>query len=348
MNQEEGKQLVQLLKREGYNESNIPKQKILARLFYQSQKISDNLPSELKTTLENKRILVNQNGEIYSKIRIVPYRGKYFIVDSPFIASTGGTNHYHSNNAGVYGFIGNDGMMLSDYVLSQISGRRFKMGLDLCTGSGIIGMSISDFCDNVYGVDIDESALNWAKFNTRLNDVNNYEPSLGNLYSGVNNIDPFDIIVSNPSYSFFSPEFMKKYRLRAHEVAGDYGLELIFKIIDGFETHLEPNGEAYLCTLTPIVNGRDYMEEQIKFRYSKLNYAFEIVYNNSYIQRECETYYKSLGIGQIYFVCVKVQKGQSFSVRKVYTKAYYLSRLPLVNYVPNTLKQFLRRKLVGR
>lgn len=71
--------------------------------------------------------------------------------------------------------------------------------LDMCTGSGCIAISLAKYLNNVevVAVDISQNALNVAKENARINNVEiNFINS--NLFDNVHN--RFDIIVSNPPY----------------------------------------------------------------------------------------------------------------------------------------------------
>lgn len=71
--------------------------------------------------------------------------------------------------------------------------------LDLCTGSGCIGISIQSFCPEtkVTAADISEDALKVAKYNALQNQVLvNFVHS--NLFSEISGT--FDLIVSNPPY----------------------------------------------------------------------------------------------------------------------------------------------------
>lgn len=72
--------------------------------------------------------------------------------------------------------------------------------LDLCAGSGAIGISIAKYVknSNVTEVDISDDALNVAKKNTRINKVENVEFIKSNMFEELNG--KFDIIVSNPPY----------------------------------------------------------------------------------------------------------------------------------------------------
>jgi release factor glutamine methyltransferase len=73
--------------------------------------------------------------------------------------------------------------------------------LDICTGSGCIGISIAHFFkeSNVCAVDISEDALLVALKNKELNHVENINFLKSDLFSSLDN-EKFDIIVSNPPY----------------------------------------------------------------------------------------------------------------------------------------------------
>lgn len=72
--------------------------------------------------------------------------------------------------------------------------------LDLCTGSGAIGIAIAKYLSNakVVCVDISAEAIDIAKKNAKLNNVCNIEFIKSNMFENVN--EKFDIIVSNPPY----------------------------------------------------------------------------------------------------------------------------------------------------
>lgn len=77
--------------------------------------------------------------------------------------------------------------------------------LDLCTGSGCIAITIAKKNPDVivYGVDISEDALRFAKENALLNDTRNVKFLKGDLFEPLRLISPrikFDLIVANPPY----------------------------------------------------------------------------------------------------------------------------------------------------
>ena len=227
LKEEDAELLLEILKEVNYMKDAPVSDSLLSLLFYQSKGVdSAQLKGLHYEDLLKRGILIRENGVIYASIRVVFFRGNYFIVDSPRIASSGTVDHFHSNKKDMYGVIGNDGLMLLNYIILEIGGEKYQNGLDIGTGSGLIGISLLPWVNSITGVDIAEPAVNWAKLNKKINHVEKYFPCVGNLYKPAEGNDSFDFIVSNPSYSFFPPEFVAKYQIRAHEFSEDYGLEL--------------------------------------------------------------------------------------------------------------------------
>lgn len=76
-----------------------------------------------------------------------------------------------------------------------------KNVLDMCTGSGCIAVSITKYSNNVkmFAIDISEQALEVAKENAILNNVN-ITLLKSDLFNGVDKDKKFNMIVSNPPY----------------------------------------------------------------------------------------------------------------------------------------------------
>ena len=97
-----------------------------------------------------------------------------------------------------------DTEILVEEVLKKISEKAKKNEtieiLDLCTGSGAIGISISIYFPNslVTIRDISEDALEVAKLNVEKQKCKNIKIVKSDFFDGING--KFDIIVSNPPY----------------------------------------------------------------------------------------------------------------------------------------------------
>jgi release factor glutamine methyltransferase len=75
--------------------------------------------------------------------------------------------------------------------------------LDLCTGSGCLALTLAkEFPDaQVYGTDISEIAIRYARNNAKLNKIKNVTFIKGSLFEPVKkSLNTFDLIVLNPPY----------------------------------------------------------------------------------------------------------------------------------------------------
>ncbi len=123
--------------------------------------------------------------------------------------------------------------------------------LDLCTGSGAIGISIAKNVPNakILATDISKNAIDIAKQNAKYNGVlNNIEFTESNLFDKLKNLK-FDIIVSNPPY--IPTEEIKtlpKDVRQEPKIAldgGKDGLDFYRKIAENAYKFL--NRQGYLC-----------------------------------------------------------------------------------------------------
>ena len=347
LKEHDAERLLEILKEADYSKNFRVLDSQLSLLFYQSKGVdSSQLEDSFYEDLLEKGILMQEKGMVYASVRVVFFEGNFFMVDSPHIASTGGISHYHSNKDGMYGFVGDDGLMLINYVIRGMKADRYQNGLDIGTGSGLIGISLLPWIDSIIGVDIMEPAITWAQLNKKINHVDRYFPRVGSLYEPVQENGPFDFIVSNPSFSFSPPDFITKYKVQEHEISKDYGLEQVFKIIDGFSEHLTSNGRAVICTLAPIIYGEDYLINKIKKKYSDCRYSVKIHYNLIHkIPVEYEKYYRSCGIGRLNFVFITIINGQDFLIKRSYSKLYFFSLFRWRSKVPLKLKRWLMKYL---
>ena len=83
--------------------------------------------------------------------------------------------------------------------------------LDVGTGSGIHALQLTGHADTVLGTDLSPRAVDFARFNARLNGITNVQFAHADVACGLEGEEPFDLIVSNPPY-LISPETAVVYR----------------------------------------------------------------------------------------------------------------------------------------
>jgi len=89
--------------------------------------------------------------------------------------------------------------------LSRFAVRRHSRAtLDLGTGSGILSLAASRWSDAVMATDLNQRAVDCARFNSRLNGIDNIEAMAGDCYEPVRG-RKFDLILSNPPF-FITPQ----------------------------------------------------------------------------------------------------------------------------------------------
>lgn len=135
--------------------------------------------------------------------------------------------------------------------------------LDLCAGSGAIGISIAKYVENVKILesDISTKALEIAKYNSNKNNVyKKLEFIHTDMFNNIQN--KFDIIVSNPPYikTNIIKTLDKEVQNEPHIAldGGKDGLHFYRIIIDNAYKYLKPNG--YIC----LEIGYDQKEDVIK------------------------------------------------------------------------------------
>ena len=92
----------------------------------------------------------------------------------------------------------------SPYIYEWIEGRRNWKVLDLCCGSGAIGISLAKICGNLKKAvltDISEKAVSLARVNAIAAGMEKkISVRAGNMFEPLKNREKFDMIISNPPY----------------------------------------------------------------------------------------------------------------------------------------------------
>ena len=139
---------------------------------------------------------------------------------------------------------------LIEFAIETVNKNSFKTLLDLCTGSGIIGINVAlnTSLEEVTLSDVSNQALQVARKNTILNQVENRCKIIqSNMFENLYKLnDKYDIIVSNPPYLTNSQmneisEFVEKEPKEALN-GGKDGLKFYKIIYDKAKHFLKNNG----------------------------------------------------------------------------------------------------------
>ena len=160
--------------------------------------------------------------------------------------------------------------------------------LDMCTGSGCIGISLAKLGKKVEvtAVDLSKEALMVARENAKLNDVTNiqfFESDLFKEFSLYSDCEPFDIIVSNPPY-ICSKEIeslmaeVKNFEPRMALDGDEDGLVFYRRIVEGCKPYIKKGG--YLAFEIGWNQAED-VKELMRSRYENL----EVVQDLAFLDR---------------------------------------------------------------
>ncbi len=141
-----------------------------------------------------------------------------------------------------------DTELLCETALERIRNYAYRDVLDLCTGSGCVGIALQKLAGvNVTASDISSDALDVAKENAQLNaaEMLFIESDLFNNLTG-----EYDLITCNPPYlSKMDMEQLQKevaFEPASALFGGDDGLDFYKRIAKEYKVHLRPGGTLLL------------------------------------------------------------------------------------------------------
>ena len=143
-----------------------------------------------------------------------------------------------------------DTEILVEEIINEYKNNNVKI-LDLCTGSGAIGISLAKYIENsmVTATDISSKAIQIAKLNAEKNLVHKkMEFILSDMFENINN--KFDVITSNPPY--IKTEVIKTLdkQVQSEPIlaldGGIYGLDFYKIIAKNAYKFLNDNGKLFL------------------------------------------------------------------------------------------------------
>ena len=119
--------------------------------------------------------------------------------------------------------------------------------LDMCAGSGIIGLNAAKFADEVTLVDINDHALNLIKLNASKNNIKNIKVIKSDLFKEIGE-KRFDVIFMNPPYLPGDPSTSDSLDIAT--LGGKEGSELTERFGLEAPSHLEPSGRIFIVLST--------------------------------------------------------------------------------------------------
>jgi len=204
------------------------------------------------------RELVEENKPLQYILGFVPFCGFEILVESPVLIPRPETEEWVSELILRYDLLCKS--LPSSLKLRNGHGRtsgfnelnRHLKILDLCTGSGCIALAIAQALPEaeVIGSDISKQAIKLAKKNKDKLNIQNVSFVQYNLFEQFEN-QQFDLIVTNPPYvtehEWQELELnVKNWEDKMALVGGDYGLDLIKKIIEQAPKYLKRNSLSQL------------------------------------------------------------------------------------------------------
>ena len=145
-----------------------------------------------------------------------------------------------------------DTELIVDLVLNQFDKKSKLNILDLGTGSGVIGITLSKFYpDSIITIsDISPKALKVANKNIKKHKVSNVHSIESNWFADFKEEKIFDLILTNPPYIAKGDVHLTNLEINYEPsnalVSANNGFSDIFKIIDSAANFLKPQGKLFI------------------------------------------------------------------------------------------------------
>lgn len=229
----------------------------------------------------DKKILFFERGKLKSSLKFIP-------LENDIIAFF---NHQGKSKL----WLGRDSVLFADFLTKELKGKSYKRALDLCTGTGIQAVRLSETAERVVGTDINIAAVENARLNASLlGKENKVSFFLSDLFKEVNG--KFDLVTANPPYGIF-PD------------SEQFGLKVVFRLLDNIDDYLEENGTAYIVTESVVKDRQDLLINKLKDLAYKYSYSIRVIPIWYSINRHFfQMVHKKMKVAFIPFYFVKIEK----------------------------------------
>jgi methylase of polypeptide subunit release factors len=168
--------------------------------------------------------------------QLISHRGQYLFIDARI-------NYRHLGRHEVY--IGFDTYLMLYYIETGRISRNNRC-LDLCTGSGIAGLVLSDYAENVVATDIAEQPLKLSRFNCHLNaKENRLTIKNENFVDTLCKKEKYDFVTCNPPFVAFPKDLEAPIFARGYDFDGLGHYRMLFSKI---RNYVNENGAAYFVS----------------------------------------------------------------------------------------------------
>lgn len=237
------------------------------------RQLAEDVLGQAEVAMEDARIVVRDDQHVFSNINIWEHEGCFFVTDS-WVGE---------------GFSKGVLPILEETCdLRRVVPRRgYDAALDLCTGSGIQGILASRHCNRVVATDVSERALAFARFNCELNDVDNVECRVADVYDGVPTPSGgWDLITANPPYN---PVVDSRAGANSYS-GGPTGEEVAVRILETLPDQLSDEGTC--CIVQLFVEWRETRDSSVLAALERLRSigTVELVANPVPFERVVDSY----------------------------------------------------------
>jgi len=197
-----------------------------------------------RTLLTEGVVVADADGRLRSRLRFLPV-GELLMVTDP-----------RDRTIADFTWLGRDSLVFAERLHRELAGRHFERALDLCCGSGVQGLAVATHASEVEGTDVNPRAVAFANLNASLAGLAaRARFSVGNLAEGLEG--EYDLVVANPPYVWLPKEEAARNR---DGYGGEFGLEVVERVLATLERVLAPHGEAHLICDSPVIRGESTLE----------------------------------------------------------------------------------------
>jgi len=259
-------------------------------------------PAQCRSWLE-AGLLTLREGAYASRVRATPWRGRILWHDAP------------PNFRAGFAFLGADSVMFAHHLLrwrAAHATRRIDRALDLCTGTGIHALWLSEVADEVVGTDINPRALAYARLNAALQGAGHITFAEADLFTGAPR-GPYDLVICNGPLLFLPDELRERC---VDGNGGAFGIELMLRLVDGLTVHLASGGTALLHANSPFIDGHDMLEERLRERLAGGRWRVTFTPTHEFHDATFYDFYRAHRIQRFVTYCMTLEAGPSFQWRR--------------------------------